>query len=115
MRPQVHIQSCPPPLQPPLNWRTVACRDERRRNLQGSQNPILARIPNIGERCRTVAKQRRGGFPSRGSRVQIPSPAPPILRAIKAICTSPDQPIFRETGYHRLTTASRVASGPETT
>src|SRR5712692_204877 len=75
----------PPPLQPPLNGRTVAFCGERRRRLQRSRNSELARILNVGERWRTVAKQRRGGFPSRGSRVQIPSPAPPILRSIKAI------------------------------
>ncbi len=77
-----------PPLQPPLNGRTMAYRDERRRNLQRSQTPTLTRNSNVGERWRTTANERRSGFPSRGSRVQIPSPAPPILRSIKAIRAS---------------------------
>ena len=83
---------------------------------------LLEASPTVGpdktrvyhrQRWRTTAKEPRGGFPSRGSRVQIPSPAPRILRSIKAICASPRSANLRRTAYHRLTTASRVASGPQ--
>jgi hypothetical protein len=69
---------------------------------------VCWRAPRARKISALHAKRQRN---FRGSRVQIPSPAPRILRSIKAICTSLDQPILREWACVRLTTAPRVTSG----